>query len=112
MSNGRFSHNLNMEIAGPLLAQIGKSILVVSHLFSASCCWFSTKPSHYRRVQTITTGLNWSTNMLFNSLMSLYCQLRADASPAHKGSTRAYPTTAGRRIMWGRVLEEGGVNEG
>jgi hypothetical protein len=30
MSNGQFSHNLDMEIAGPLLAQIGKSILIIS----------------------------------------------------------------------------------
>src|ERR1700683_1505968 len=34
MSNGRFSHNLNMEIMGPLHAQISKLILVISLLFS------------------------------------------------------------------------------
>jgi len=53
MSNGRFSHNLNMEIVGPLLAQIGKSILVVSHLFSTSTVLL---------VQHQTRSLQVSTN--------------------------------------------------
>jgi hypothetical protein len=37
MSNGQFSRNLNMEIVGPLLAQIGKSILIISSPHRAAC---------------------------------------------------------------------------
>jgi len=30
---------------------------------------------------------------------------QADASPAHKSSTRGYPSLVGRKIMCGRALE-------
>jgi hypothetical protein len=32
MSNGRFNHNLNTEMAGLLIAQIGKSIIFPLHV--------------------------------------------------------------------------------
>ena len=46
MSNVRFSHNLNMEIAGPLYRPNRQVVLVVSHLLSTSYCWFSAMPIH------------------------------------------------------------------
>jgi hypothetical protein len=43
MLNVRFSHNLNMEIAGFFACPNRQVVLVVSHL-STLYCWFSTMP--------------------------------------------------------------------